>query len=174
MCRKCELDARITGDPDDPVVVQQWLEQEHARLREIVRRCGWAIEYVEESPPQQPAFGYTVGLMGFGHPELLVFGTCPRTTSGVLNSLGKRVRDGGRLVAGDVVDVLGTPVQFFDVPNPHEILFAADMLYRYSAECGVSALQVVYPDADGTWPWEPGCRLPRDQQPMPGQFRAGR
>jgi hypothetical protein len=30
MCRKCDYDAATAGDPDDPLLVQQWLDQQDA------------------------------------------------------------------------------------------------------------------------------------------------
>jgi hypothetical protein len=78
-----------------------------------IRRCGWHIEYVggggcdvpgcDGGDLTGPPFGYTVGLFGLGHPELLIIGAPKNTTFGVLNDLGNRIRDGQDLVVGQLL-----------------------------------------------------------------------
>jgi hypothetical protein len=53
---------------------------------------------------------YTVGLTGFGHPEIVVFGVGQTSAATLLNTLGERVRSGAQLHDGDVVDVPGLMV----------------------------------------------------------------
>ena len=162
----------MSGDADDPVVVQQWLDQQDAWYRETIRTHGWAIQYVFADAPQSPSLGYTVGLTGFDHPEIVVFGLGQDGTATVLNALGERVRTRARLHDRDVVDINGTPVTLFDLPNPGEVVFTANTMYGRADDDPVPALHAVYPDRHGTWPWEPGCELPFWLQPMPGQYRA--
>jgi Domain of unknown function (DUF4262) len=94
----------------------QWLDQEDAWMRDTVRRHGWAVQAVfgvgcwghpgcdcGQPPGTNPSFAYTVGLYGFGHPELVVFGLCADTAMAVLNELGERVRHGQTLRPGEVL-----------------------------------------------------------------------
>jgi hypothetical protein len=171
MCSRCKLEA-VSEEPDDPVLVQQWLDQQNAWYRETIRTKGWAIQYVFPAAEQSPSLGYTVGLTGFGHPEIAVFGLGQGSAATVLNDLGERVRSGARLRDGEQVQVRGVPVKLFDLPNPAEVVFTANSLYGRDDEHSVPALHAIYPDDRGTWPWEPGCQLPFWLQPMPGQFRA--
>lgn len=171
MCRKCDHDAGIDGDPEDPIVAQQWLDQEDAWFRDTIRRCGWAIQAVFGSA-DTPSFAYTVGLTGFDHPEIVVFGLANESAQTLLNELGDRIRSGERLRDGDTVEIRGIEVTLFDLPNPGEVVFGANDIYRRRPEDSVPALQAVYPDDHGAWPWQPDCELPIGQQPMPGQFRA--
>jgi hypothetical protein len=83
----CKDDPSCPGpDSDDPVVRQQWWDQRDAWLRETIRRCGWAVQAVFGNPrKRRPDFSYTVGLWGFGHPELLVIGLAAEVAGRVPN-----------------------------------------------------------------------------------------
>lgn len=177
MCSKCEQDAATGGDPDDPVVVQQWRDQQRAWFRDTIHRHGWAIQFVSGEgrigdAGFTPSFGYTVGLWGYGHPEIVVFGTDSGSASGLLNQLGARVRDGVTMRDGDEIAVHGAPVRLFDLPIPGAVIFTANDYYDRPPYDSVPAVQAVYPDADGVWPWEPDCQLRPELQPMPGTFLA--
>lgn len=167
MCSGCD-----NGDADDPVLVRQWLDQRDARLRETIREHGWAVQYVLAAGDRSPSLAYTVGLTGFDHPEIAVFGLGQSIAGRVLNDLGDQVRAGARLRDGDLVEVEAVPLLMFDLPNPCEVVFGANRVYGRGDGASVPALQAVYGDRTGTWPWEPGCELPAWWQPMPGQFQA--
>jgi hypothetical protein len=92
MCKKCER----SGGEITPMQRQQWLDQEDAWSREMIRKHGWAIQAVSAEPDERiPSFAYTIGLTELGHPELLAFGLTQRNAGSLLNGLGNRVRDGG-------------------------------------------------------------------------------
>ncbi len=61
----------MTTDPQTTA----WLDQEDARLAQVIRARRWAVQYVWQGDgPDEPAFGYTIGLFGLGHPELVLVG----------------------------------------------------------------------------------------------------
>lgn len=162
--------------------MQTWLDQEDAHTRAMVRRFGWFLQYVlgsrvepEDSREAEdgPPFGYTVGLFGLDHPELLILGVEQETAAGVLNTLGERVRGGEALLPGQLVTFEDWPHRIIPevVPNPGEILYAANRYYKRPAEASVPALQLSYDDRAGRFPWEPGYVAPA-MQPRPGTFRA--
>ena len=163
-----------------------WLDQEDSSLSTTIRRYGWHIEYVggghcacpdcggalvedDEGPP----FAYTVGLFGLGHPELLVFGLGVESTAGLLNEVGERVRRGENLVPGQLLTFDGWPHKVVTelVPNPGEIVFAANRHYCRPDEASVPVLQLTYDDTAGLFPWDDGFYDP-ERQPRPGTFRA--
>lgn len=163
---------------------QAWLDQEDARITSVIRRFGWAIEYIgggccsapgcDGGDDEGPPFAYTVGLYGLGHPELLVFGLDPSTALGLLNTLGKRIREHeealipGHLLTFEEWDHRVIPEV---VPNPGEIVFSANRFYERPAEFSVPVLQLSYDDLAGRFPWEAGYSHP-EVQPRPGSFRA--
>jgi uncharacterized protein DUF4262 len=160
-----------------------WLDQEDAHVARTIRSSGWMIQYVgggscsapgcdcgqDEGPP----FAYTVGLFGMGHPELLITGVSPGTAAMVLNTLGERIRSGEDVVPGQLITSENWPRRVIaeEVPNPGEIVFAANRHYRRPPEHSVPVLQLSYDDEAGRFPWEPGFAEPQ-LQPRPGTLRA--
>jgi len=162
---------------------QAWIDQEDARITEMVRNHGWAIQYVggdscsrsgcdcptsDDSP-----FAYTIGLFGLAHPELLILGVDPGTAAGVLNDLGSRIRKGETLLSGRLITFQSWPHRIIpeEVPNPEEILLGANAFYQRPPGFPVPALQLSYDDVAGRFPWEEGYSHP-EMQPRPGTFTA--
>lgn len=162
---------------------QAWFDQETARRTATIRRQGWQIQYVGGStcsrpgcacgPGDGPPFAYTIGLFGMGHPELLIFGVPPETAAGVLNDLGNRIRAGESLLSGQLITFADWPHRIVPevVPNPSEIVFAANDFYQRPAEESVPVLQLSYDDTAGRFPWDDQYAAP-EMQPRPGTFRA--
>ena len=166
--------------------IQAWLDQEDARITSVIRRHGWAIEYIgggccsapgcdgggdgDDGPP----FAYTVGLFGLGHPELLAFGLDPETTARLFNTVGDRIRDDDTLIPGHMI-TFGAEwdhrVVPETVPNPGEIVFSANRFYQRPAEFSVPVLQLSYDDLRGRFPWDDDF-TDAEMQPRPGTFRA--
>jgi len=163
--------------------IQAWWDQEDARIKTVIRRHGWAIEYIgggccsvpgcDGGDDDGPPFAYTVGIFGLGHPELLVFGLDPGATARLLNSLGDRIRADESLIPGQLVGVEGWNRRVVpeEVPNPGEIVFTANRFYERPSEFSVPVFQLSYDDDAGRFPWEPGFADPKSQ-PRPGSFRA--
>lgn len=163
--------------------IQAWLDQEDARIKTVIRRHGWAIEYIgggccsapgcDGSDDEGPPFAYTVGLFGLGHPELLVFGLDPDTTGTLLNELGSRVRGDDALIPGQMLTFEDWEHRVVPevVTNPGEIVFSANRFYQRPDEYSVPVLQLSYDDLSGRFPWEEGYSDP-ELQPRPGKFRA--
>jgi hypothetical protein len=164
-------------DSDDPIALQQWEDQESARLRENIRRYGWALQGVlGDDRKQDPGFSYTAGLWGFGHPERVVFGLDHRHAGRLLNEVGEQIRAGLTLVASEGVYASSMHpshrLRVFPVPNPESLILVAQEQYRTDGGLVVPAVQLVYADLNGAYPWEPRYRYPRWLQPMPGTFVA--
>lgn len=163
--------------------IEAWLDQEDARIASVIRRHGWAIEYIgggccsfpgcDGGEPDEAPFAYTVGLFGLAHPELLVFGLDMDTTSNVLNGFGDQVMADVSLVPGQPLEVPGWTHKVIpeEVPNPGEIVFSANRFYQRPAEFSVPVLQLSYDDDAGRFPWERDFAHP-ERQPRPGTFRA--
>ena len=163
--------------------MQAWSDQRDAEVATTIRQRGWAIQYVggnscsapgcDHPESDGPSFAYTVGLFGLSHPELLIFGVPPGTAVGVLNSLGEGVRSGEALLPGQLITFDEWPHRIIPeaVPNPGEIVFAANRFYQRPDEYSVPVLQLSYDDTNGKFPWDEGHEAP-DLQPRPGTFQA--
>jgi hypothetical protein len=165
------------------VQLAAWLDQENKRTAATIRRYGWQIEYVgggccdvpgcDGGDPSEQRFAYTVGLFGFGHPELLLFDVSMEVARSVLNDLGNRIRDGQDFVPGQLLTFESCQCRIVveAVPNPGEIVFAANRHYQRPPEASVPVFQLSYADEAGRFPWDPDDAAPA-LQPRPGTFRA--
>jgi len=152
-----------------------WLDQEDARLARTIRTHRWAVQYVgggEE--PDQPPFGYTVGLFGLGHPELVVVGLEYEDACDLLNTVGGMVLDDRDLLPGEVLcDDDGTPVITVELlPNPADVIFSANRFYQRPDEFSVPAYQLTWAMDGGVFPWDPAYACGPGCQPRPGTWRA--
>ena len=157
-------------------------DQHDAKTVDNIRSHGWHIEYVMgdlcvdaecTTCDRQgfPAFAYTIGLFGLGHPELLVFGLPPDSAAWLLNLTGQSIRSGAALLPGIAFDAGGKPIVPEVVPNPGEVALGANRFYERPPEASVPVLQLAHPDEQGRYPWEEGCSVAH-LQPRPGSFAA--
>jgi hypothetical protein len=161
----------MTSDP----LITAWLDQEDAHLAQVVRAHRWAVQYVGEGDdPDEPAFGYTIGLFGLGHPELVVVGLGPDSAHGILQAVASLVADGRDLVPGEVVTWPDgrAPLVAETCPNPGEVVLGANRFYQRPPEYSVPALQLAWQHREGLFPWEPGYPCGPECQPRPGTWRA--
>lgn len=159
----------------DDVKVRQWLDQEERRVCQNIRTHGCSLEYVfaGNGHEVQTPFCYTIGLFGLGHPELLVFGLDFSSAGGLLNNLYRVVADGRALVPGELLVFDGHDETYLveELPNPGEILFAANRHYLRPSVFSVPALQLTW-SVNGAFPWDEGYPYPPNSQPRPGDFSA--
>lgn len=152
-----------------------WLDQEDTHLAQTIRTHRLAVQYVADGEGcDEPCFGYTIGLFGLGHPELVAVGLEYEDTGGLLNKVAGLVVAGRDLVPGEVLyDDEGTPAVTVEVvPNPAEILFSANRFYRRPDEFSVPAFQLTWALDGGIFPWDDGYRCGPECQPRPGTWRA--
>jgi Domain of unknown function (DUF4262) len=169
MCECCDYIAANRGRASEEKLVQEYERLWRAGVRSRLATYGWTVQAVEGWPP----FAYTIGLWRLGHPELVLFGVELRTACLMLGLMAMDVCRGGRRInGGDEFTDDGWEFKAFMLPNPSQVITRANVFFRRKPRQSVPALQLVYPDAYGVWPWEPGCRLVPGQQPLPGQFAA--
>jgi len=133
-----------------------------AELRATISEHGWAVQFVEDA--DRP-FAYTIGLFDRGLPELLVTGLPPHDSAHLLNWVAAHCVWGLELVPGDqFADPGGRRLEVVrvEVPDAH-LKFAVAVGGR-----NVRALQLVWADARGRWPWETGWSTGRRSQPVLG------
>jgi hypothetical protein len=149
-----------------------WLDQEDAHLVRVIRRHRWAVQYVGSEDDDEPPFGYTIGLFGLGHPELVVVGLGMEAAHGVLQRVAEDVATGRDLVPGELiawddwpgrlcVEASPTPVRWCWAPT-------ASTSGRRSTRCRRSSSPG--PTRRGTSPGRRGTRAARSASrgPAPG------
>lgn len=150
MCWQCE-------NPD--ATIEDYFDE----LGETIREHGWAVQFVEDD--RRP-FAYTIGLHHRGLPELLMTGLPPLTANRLMNSVAHMMVDDGTVLAPAVhIDYQGEfLLEVVEVEHPDAHLKFAVAL------CGpqVRALQLVWADDRGRWPWDTGWGPGRRRQPVLG------
>jgi Domain of unknown function (DUF4262) len=150
MCWKCDNPEGTT---------EEYLDE----LRGTISDHGWAVQFVEDD--KRP-FAYTVGLHARGLPELLITGLNAQISAIVLNSIAHTIVDDGMSLAPavhiDYEDRFLIEVVEVEHPDVH-LEFAV-------AICGpeIRALQLVWADDRGRWPWDVGWGHGRRRQPVLG------
>lgn len=124
------------------------------RITDTIESHGWAVQGVmpTEDDTDPVPFAYTVGLTGFGHPEIIVCGLDPRDVGIVLlNDLGERVRAGRTFSHGEVPRNLlmgGYDPVLITVTDLSRLTIAR-RVYGES----ITALQLILPDERNRLPW---------------------
>jgi len=148
--------------------VQDGADQDAAQvlrdLRRVIDRFGWAVLHGGGSPAD-PRYSYTVGLVAWQHPEVIVVGLPFQAGEKYLNLVGEAVRAGARFTPGAATTALtdaDSPVVFLQVTDVERLSVAE----QFSGS--VEALQLVWPDSTGLLPWQEGHRNPPAAQPLLG------
>lgn len=147
-CKSDKHDSRCKG-----------IEGMYEHCLEQIELGRWSVVAVlpgKDSPP----FAYTAGLSVLGFPELIIVGVPDDVSHPILNNVGRGFVD--RSIAakhGTVMDsVASMDSELFRV--------SVGAMHQYMSLCrkvsqrkngGFKALQVVWPDEEGLFPWEDGC-----------------
>jgi len=140
-------------------------DQALADIKGLVARHGWAIRHVlPDTAAAQTSFSYTVGLTFRGWPELIITGLPMAVADAFIRNAVDVQVEKGAFRAGDLTDELA---ESGDV-----MLMAADDVSGMSATTEIvgafSALQLVWPDSAGHFPWDAGYRNSSASQPLLG------
>jgi hypothetical protein len=132
-------------------------------LRRTMVENGWAVQYVEGG---RTPVAYTVGLHDCGLPELLVTGVSPQRAMRLLNTVARDMLSGVTLMPGQKTAVRSGPlVEIVEVANPD-----AHMVWAVAfGGPAVRALQLVWADGRGRWPWAAAFSDGRAKQPVLGK-----
>ena len=145
-----------------------------ARTLSDIAECGVHVAHVladGADDDRDPLFSYTVGLWhSFEQPEVVVFGLPKEVANDLLDALADDVSEGTRYPAGTRHDGLlqGYPVRMLEVPAERFAEHFELAAWAYEGE-PVPAVQLVYPDKQGRWPWDQTTRVGfRECQPVIG------
>ena len=152
---------------EDDRLRQYFLRQQDA----LIAQCGWAVTMVvpTSTDPGAP-FAYTVGLTARTQPELVIAGLDPLIAQTLLNDLAARVIEQHmQLAHGQHLHdlIAGYDAVLVDGPVTDD-LYPGTAIGRYGAD-HVRLRQIVWPDRDGRFPWDPGYAYPPQAQPLLGR-----
>jgi hypothetical protein len=125
--------------------------------------------------PSDPTHGYTVGLPDrLGHAELLLVGLPAEPTRDFLTHAIEVIGRGGRFAHGDLTDALFPQAiaAIRRVGEQHVEAYLTDALAHHGG-ADFAALQIVFPDRMGRYPWDEGAdlRMRLVQPVLDGKFR---
>ncbi|VVJ15770.1 Uncharacterised protein [Amycolatopsis camponoti] len=134
------------------------------RLRDGVADRGWLVQGVE-SGGSYPPWAYTIGLSGYGLPELVVTGLPVPEAAGLLNDLAAHSLHDSPPSPGERVPLRsGMVIEAVPLAEPSAHLIFAVALYGSE----IRALQLVHADSQGRFPWSADYRDGRGGQPVLG------
>jgi hypothetical protein len=152
------------------------------RVIDDVARVGWHLVGIEDDS-QGPGFAYSVGLYhSFGQPEIVLFGLGETSRMfDIVNHVGEQMRQGGNFDDWYENDELveNSCCMFRHVEREIYPEYLGYAIWFYEGP-EFPALQCVWPDPSGYYPWEPGFSAElNDRQPALTQrigwpFHAGK
>jgi hypothetical protein len=130
-------------------------------LEDSIARYGWAVQIVAD----RPLFAYTIGLADKGLPEVIMFGLPPKVMHQFLNIVGlKFTKEGVPPLDTDLLDLAERfPARLLPAPRAVADLYMHQARFRNE---NYTAVQLVWPDKRGAWPWEPAYEAPASAQPI--------
>ena len=135
------------------------------KIEGLIAEYGWAVQGVGAGDGD-PQFSYTVGLTALGHPEIIIESLPPAPALGILNIIGGAIKEQGRrFEPGDVVrGILGNdlPLAFIEARKTDDLTVVGRI---YGTR---DALQAVWCDTAGRFPWDEEYGMSVDVQPLLG------
>jgi len=126
-------------------------------LLDTIETHGWAVMKIA-AEADGPSFAYSIGLYRtFGHPEIIILGLGSDTAHKLINDVGDAVRQGVLVRAGETSSAFlnDFACTFRRVP-PHQYRAYLGRALWYYGDQSFPALQFIYPDRHGRWPWDEG------------------
>jgi hypothetical protein len=142
------------------------LKEFDQKLLKALEEWGWFVLSVGAGD-SEPAFSYSIGLYEhFQHPEIILFGLDFTVMHGLINDAAGKIKEGSRYLDRyrDANLLKDYECEFRSVRRDrYEGLLNYALWYYQGKE--FPALQLVWPDSRGTFPWESGFdeRFRKDQ-----------
>jgi len=140
-----------------------WYDGYLFHVHGTIERYGFFIQYVL-GEHGEPSWGYSIGFLAHGHPEVVVYGLDDTSTAGVLHHLYDEIAVGEHRALGRsaAADLHGLEVCLLPVPDVHwtdesSVLCTAVQYSRAVGWDAVAAVQLVWPAPSGHFPWQPEC-----------------
>ncbi|MGW7679877.1 DUF4262 domain-containing protein [Kribbella sp. NPDC054772] len=123
-------------------------EQYSRQIEQNIRTYGWTMQYVEGGGARNPAFGYTLGLSLYRHPEIIVFDPEPCSAYLGLKPLAWAVMEGAEFDEGDDLSAFFPPPETAELlrfPDSATHLYTANQMFRQPGFPPLPALQLLWP-----------------------------
>lgn len=150
-------------------------DEKHFRLIDEHR---WALLGVFDPDGDDPRFTYSAGILeAFGAPEVISFGLSFDMLKWLCNEYGSRIREGQAMPLERDLDgfIKDYPVRLIDVDTSRPEVFSEYLCWShwYYGRRDFPIRQIVWPDAEGRFPWDPECApaVIRDQ-PLLGRLKS--
>lgn len=137
-----------------------------ADMRDKVAKHGWGVVGVFPTPGDPgPGFAYTVGLSEKGLPELVMYGLPTEVAHDIVNMVAKSMvdKESAPPVGEPIYGVASAPLMPIGLKDATDLSMVCS-LYGSVA----SAIQLVWPDKAGAWPWDEHYSISADKQPILG------
>lgn len=135
-----------------------------AYVRDLLEEHPWVVVGVERDGCR-PSYSYTAGLTEFDLPELVITGLSKDRAANVLMAAAEQMLDADAPAAGTRIRLPGRRAgEIVRVAQPSVHLEVAAELFGER----LAALQLVYADVRGRWPWDKNFRNGRAGQPVLG------
>lgn len=124
-----------------------------------VETHGVHIVHVQDED-DSPGFSFTIGLWhSFEQPEVILFGLEQEVAQDLLNAIADEASEDRKYVDGSRHDdvLVGYPVRFLAVPKERYAEYLGTAVWAYEG-MDFPCVQLVWPDKQGRWPWDPGVR----------------
>ncbi|MFC9694987.1 DUF4262 domain-containing protein [Kribbella sp. NPDC056951] len=111
-----------------------------------VQTYGWTVLHIQGDGERNPAFGYTIGLTQYDHPEIIVFDPVPDSAYLSLKPLAWAVLEGNTFGEGDDLTGFFPPperAELLQFPDSGMHLFTANSMFRAAGDPPLTALQLV-------------------------------
>ncbi|WP_024794114.1 DUF4262 domain-containing protein [Tomitella biformata] len=145
--------------------LRKWQEAELQDMLDKIAKHGWAVQGVfGDAETEAAPFAYTVGLTAKRLPELVIYGLDVGLAGNIVNSAATQMIERGEFAAGQEV---GRLIKRFDMVAI-EVLLPIDLRVAAQIYGQVRAIQLVWPDKEGRFPWQAGYGFPANVQPLMG------
>jgi hypothetical protein len=129
----------------------------HKKIKKDIEQDGWSTIAVFPTPDDPGVhFSYSVGFQEHDQPEVIVLGLPPDFAHAIIHSLYDKIVAGEKLEDGQRLDEVIEDYQVLlrAIPPGEAPVNVAKSYY----EREVPALQVLWPDKEGRFPGEEGCK----------------
>jgi hypothetical protein len=123
-------------------------EQYALQIERNIQTYGWTMLHIDGDGGRNPAFGYTLGLSLYDHPEFIVFEAEPSYAYLGLKPLAWAVMEGAVFDEGDDLSLFFPPpntAELLRFPDSAHHLFTANAMFRQPGDPPLPALQLIFP-----------------------------